>query len=59
MLNFWFTGCDPCKAEFPLMQSAYEAYSDKVEVITMNPTEITGDTAEKIRASVEAADRAM
>lgn len=48
MLNFWFTGCDPCKAEFPLMQSAYEAYSDKLEVITMNPTEITGDTAEKI-----------
>lgn len=48
VLNFWYTGCGPCKAEFPLLQAAYEAYSDKIEVITMNPTDISGDTAEKI-----------
>ncbi len=49
MLNFWYTGCDPCKAEFPMLQAAYAAYSDKIEVITMNPTDISGDTPEKIR----------
>ncbi len=48
MLNFWFTGCDPCKAEFPLMQTAYEAFSDQIEIITMNPAQITGDTTESI-----------
>lgn len=50
VLNFWYTKCDPCKSEFPLLQAAYEAYSDKIEVITMNPTDITGDDAEKIIA---------
>ena len=48
MLNFWYTGCDPCKGEFPLLQAAYEAYSDQIEVITMNPTDISGDDAEEI-----------
>ncbi len=48
VLNFWYTDCDPCKDEFPLLQQAYAAYSDKVEVITMNPTDISGDDAEKI-----------
>ncbi len=48
VLNFWYTDCNPCKSEFPLLQAAYEAYSDKIEVITMNPTDISGDDAEKI-----------
>lgn len=50
VLNFWYTGCGPCKNEFPLLQAAYEAYSDKLEVITMNPTDITGDDAASIIA---------
>lgn len=50
VLNFWYTGCGPCRSEFPLLQSAYAAYSDKVEVITMNPTDISGDDADKIVA---------
>ena len=50
VLNFWYTKCDPCKNEFPLLQAAYEAYSDKLEVITMNPISITGDDADKIIA---------
>ena len=51
VLNFWYTGCGPCKNEFPLLQAAYEAYSDKIEVITMNPTDISQDTVEGIKAS--------
>ena len=50
VLNFWYTGCGPCKNEFPLLQAAYEAYSDKIEVITMNPTDISQDTVEGIKA---------
>lgn len=47
VLNFWYTSCNPCKKEFPFLQSAYEQYSDKVEVIAMSPSS-TGDTVEKI-----------
>lgn len=50
VLNFWYTGCGPCKNEFPLLQAAYEAYSDKIEVIAMNPTDISRDTVEGIKA---------
>ena len=50
VLNFWYTGCDPCKAEFPMLQAAYEAYGDRIEVITMNPTDLSRDTADKIIA---------
>lgn len=44
-LNFWYTGCGPCKNEFPLLQAAYEAYGDQIEVIAMDPT---GESNEKI-----------
>ena len=50
VLNFWYTGCGPCKDEFPLLQEAYEAYSDKLEVITMNPTDLSKDTEASIKA---------
>lgn len=50
VLNFWYTGCNPCKNEFPLLQAAYEAYSDKLEVITMNPIDISRDSVDSIIA---------
>lgn len=28
VLNFWYTGCSPCKAEFPYIQQAYTSNSD-------------------------------
>ena len=37
VLNFWYTGCQPCGKEFPYLQKAYDLYSDKLEVIAMNP----------------------
>ena len=42
VLNFWYTGCPPCKKEFPYMQKAYDLYSDKLEIIAMDP--YVGDT---------------
>ena len=37
VLNFWFLNCGPCRSEFPHMQSAYEKYSDKIELLALNP----------------------
>lgn len=44
ILNFWYLQCQPCKAEFPHLQEAYEQYSDEVIVLAMNP--VNQDNAE-------------
>lgn len=41
VLNFWFENCGPCKTEFPFLQKAYEAYSDDVIVLAINPLDGT------------------
>ncbi len=37
LLNFWYTTCTYCVAEFPFMEQAYQTYSDKVGIIALNP----------------------
>ncbi len=37
VLNFWFENCGPCRAEFPYLQKAYEAYAEDIEVLAINP----------------------
>ncbi|MBQ8683612.1 MAG: redoxin domain-containing protein [Clostridia bacterium] len=39
VLNFWYTNCGPCKAEFPFLQEAYAKYSDTLEVLALNPVD--------------------
>lgn len=39
LLNFWYTTCTWCVKEFPYMEEAYEAYSDNVGIIALNPLE--------------------
>lgn len=39
MLNFWYKDCPPCRAEFPVMQEAYEIYSQKIEILAFNNTD--------------------
>ncbi len=39
LVNFWYTTCTYCVAEFPYMQQAYEKYSDDVGIIAINPLE--------------------
>ena len=51
VLNFWFTTCDPCRAEFPYLQTAYDAYKESVALLAVNPYET--DDAEKINAFVK------
>ena len=36
LINFWATWCDPCKAEFPLMNEVYREYKDKVAFIALS-----------------------
>lgn len=36
VLNFWFINCGPCQMEFPYLQSAYNKYSDNIEVFAIN-----------------------
>ncbi len=47
VLNFWNIKCDPCKAEFPYLLRAYEAYKDDIALIAMNP--VVTDTNAKIQ----------
>ena len=37
LLNFWYTTCTYCVAEFPFMEQAYQEFKDDVEVIAVNP----------------------
>jgi len=44
VLNFWYLGCQPCRMEFPYLQTAYDSYKDVLEVIAINPMDGTDDT---------------
>ena len=46
--NLFFTGCPPCRMEFPCLQEAWEENSDRVAVIALTPDE--ADTDEVLRA---------
>ena len=37
VLNFWYTTCSWCIEEFPYMNAAYASYSDKVEILALDP----------------------
>ena len=39
LINFWYTTCTYCVAEFPFMQEAWQQYSDNVGIIALNPLE--------------------
>ncbi|MGN0817674.1 MAG: TlpA family protein disulfide reductase, partial [Candidatus Coproplasma sp.] len=38
VLNFFYTTCNPCKSEFPALQSAYDNFSDDLAVIALADT---------------------
>ena len=49
VLNFWYLQCNPCRAEFPYLQQAYEKYSDKIEILALNPVNNEPEAIEEFR----------
>ena len=49
VLNFWYLQCMPCRMEFPYLQEAYEAYSDKIEILALNPINNDPEAIEAFR----------
>ena len=48
LINLWATWCGPCCVEFPYLETAWEQYSDRVDVIAMSVEE--SDTFETLRS---------
>ena len=36
IVDLWATWCPPCQAEMPILQSLYDKYSDKLEIIAVS-----------------------
>ena len=36
MLNFWYVDCSACQVEFPVLQQAYERFSEDIEILALN-----------------------
>lgn len=53
VLNFWYLNCGPCRQEFPYLQEAYEEYSDKIEVLAMNPVDGTDEEIAVFKKELE------
>lgn len=53
ILNFWFLGCNPCKAEFPYLQQAYDAYSADIEVLALDPVDASEAAIAQRQAELE------
>ncbi len=53
VINFFYTGCNPCRSEMPYMQEVYETYGDKVEIIAINPQPGATETAAYSQAFAE------
>lgn len=46
LLNFWATWCDPCVAEFPLLEETAQRYADELVVVGINQ----GDSIDDIKS---------
>ena len=53
VLNFWYLNCAPCRMEFPYLQEAYESYSDKIEILALNPVDGTDETVVAFQKELE------
>lgn len=49
ILNFWFSTCEPCKREMPVLQKVHEATKDEIEFVGVNPQD-NPEGAEKFAA---------
>ena len=42
LINFWYTTCTYCVAEFPFMEEAYQMYKDQVGIIAVDQDPVGG-----------------
>ena len=49
LINFWYTTCSWCVKEFPYMDSVYQQYKDKIEIVALNHSSLSGDSEEGIK----------
>lgn len=52
VLNFWFSTCEPCKREMPVLTAAFKKYGTKVDFVGINPN----DTSEVATAFLKKYD---
>ena len=43
LLNFWYTDCSWCLTEFPIMNTVYGDYKDKIAIIAIDPIDDMAD----------------
>lgn len=36
LVNFWFSTCEPCRREFPVLVDAHERYGDRIRFVGVN-----------------------
>ncbi len=53
VLNFWYIECQPCKAEFPYLQEAYEKYGDDIALVAMNPVNADNANIAQFQSSLK------
>ncbi len=49
VVNFWFSTCEPCRREMPVLQEAHKEWEGKVDFIGVNPQD-NPEAAEKFAA---------
>lgn len=52
VLNFWYIECQPCKAEFPYLQEAYEKYSDSIALLALNPVNADNEAIARFQSNL-------
>lgn len=52
VINFWASGCGPCRNEMPDFQAAYEKYGDDVQFMMVNYIGFFGETVDSAKEFV-------
>ena len=53
ILNFWASGCTPCKMEMPDFQRKFETYGEDIHFLIVNMTDGKRETLEKASKFIE------
>lgn len=51
VLNFWYTDCDPCKAELPEFEEIYKSYNGRINMVAIHSA--TAASPEEVRVFLD------